>query len=453
MKPKDNFLDSYKLPDPVCLNKWAWSTIHLSVGQTMSCHRVNGDTITPETYADFHNTPSKLRDRQRMLSGQWPDSNGPTPIKKHSGCEVCREVEAANGVSDRLSLNSNSAFQYRVPKELKEDNRSINVTPTTLEVYFNNQCNLSCIYCSPKFSSKIAAENLKYDPENSELQNVLNYRKDYPKLLESHFKWLEKNVSSLNVYKILGGEPFIQKELDQNIDFFENFKCPQLNVAIFTNLNINHVDLKDKLGRISSLIKKGHLNSVTLYCSFDCWGPQVEYLRHGSNLKKWEDNFLILLTQYPEIDVCIHSTLTALTFSSFPDLVERIKYWNLVRPIRQSISTVDSRPFLYPGILPIELISPDIQKSIDTYEDIIKLTMTRDYTNEKENKKKNSTIAHFRGVIEQLKGYEKTFIAHEVDSKVIIALTEFLNTNDHRRGTDWKSIWPWLVQLKDLNSL
>lgn len=421
----------------------------MSIGHTMSCHRVSGDKITPENFADFHNTPSKLHDRKRMLEGKWPDTDGPNPLKPHWGCEVCREIEEAGGMSDRLIANSSfHKFQDRVPKETKDNAQAIITTPTTLEIFYNNQCNQACIYCGSKFSSLIAAEEIKFKgPEFNTAKEVSNYRKDYPDLLSAHFKWMKENAQSLIKYNILGGEPFFQSELEQNIDFFMENKCPDLLVKVFSNLNIEPDTFRKKLDRIKYLVVNKHIGHFTLLCSFDCWGPQIEYIRYGTNLKRWEENFLIILTEYPEIDPIIHSTITALTFPKLPDLIERIKYWNLFRPVKQTISTVDSKPYLHPGILPKEYYQEFIMRSVEIYKDIIRIIQNMDYKNDHYKRRKKHLLQSYDQLIIQLKGFEKTFTAHKVDLDLINELKTFLNKNYFKRGCNWKELWPWLDDI------
>jgi len=443
-KLKDNFTDQFGLKDPSCINKFAWSTIHMSIGETMSCHRVDGDKLSADNFSNFHNTPSKIKDRERMINGLWPDTNGPNPIGPHKGCEVCREVEAAGGISDRISDNEDKHLLKKVPKEIKADNKATTVTPTILEVFYNNQCNLACIYCAPKFSSLIAAESYRHGTRTEELTKVLEFRKDYKQLVDAHFAWMKDNAKFLYRYNILGGEPFYQPELEQNIDFFMDNKCPNLKISIFSNLNIDKDKFRSKLNRLSYLVKNKHVNVITLHCSFDCWGPQIEYIRHGLNLQKWEENFLILLNEFPDIEVIIHSTLTAITFSTFPELVDRIKNWSSIRTIRHTISTVDSRPFLYPGILPEENYKSQIQESIKIYLETINVIKNTNYKYEYDNQEKIHAIAHIHRVIAQLKSYEKTFDKHSKDKFQIGKLIDFLNINDSRRNTNWKLLWPWL---------
>jgi len=134
--------------DTACQLKWNWSTIRLDTGITRSCHRVNSDILTVDTFDQFHNTPKKIADRKLMLNGMWPD-----------GCEYCKNIEDSGGYSDRML---HLTIPNQSPPELEHDLTATVVTPRIVEIYFDNMCNMSCIYCSDGFSSKIQQENINY---------------------------------------------------------------------------------------------------------------------------------------------------------------------------------------------------------------------------------------------------------------------------------------------------
>ena len=119
--------------DTACKLKWAWSTLLLNYGETKSCHRTAVSPLTKENFVNFHNTAVKLQDRRDMLQGRWPESN----------CKYCREIEATGGISDRIRQWT---LPYQVPPELMSDPAAIEVSPTLVEVYFSNTCNLGCLY-------------------------------------------------------------------------------------------------------------------------------------------------------------------------------------------------------------------------------------------------------------------------------------------------------------------
>jgi hypothetical protein len=127
-----------------CLLKWSWSTINMENCMSSSCHRVDYDPIDPDNFENFHNLPAKVQAREAMLRGEWPGR----------GCEYCQHVENLGGLSDRLMTLERHHGADKIPPELFKNPVATEVTPTVLEVYFNNTCNLSCVYCGPKLSSK-----------------------------------------------------------------------------------------------------------------------------------------------------------------------------------------------------------------------------------------------------------------------------------------------------------
>jgi len=138
-----------------CQSKWSWSTLFLTEGITRSCHRASESNLTVENFINFHNTNVKIQDRQKMLDGIWPAG----------GCNYCKRIEEAGGFSDRLLHNKTANLS---PPELEFDLTATTVSPTYLEVFFDNTCNLSCLYCDQYSSSKIADENKRFGSFNKE---------------------------------------------------------------------------------------------------------------------------------------------------------------------------------------------------------------------------------------------------------------------------------------------
>jgi hypothetical protein len=112
--------------DKSCLLKWAWSSVYFNSGTSSSCHRTQKYQINLENFNSFHNLPDKIAARKLMLAGQWPGA----------GCEYCKKVEDAGGISDRMFQLQQLNDEQLVPPELHENNTAVDVSPTILEVYF-----------------------------------------------------------------------------------------------------------------------------------------------------------------------------------------------------------------------------------------------------------------------------------------------------------------------------
>lgn len=389
--------------DTACQLKWNWSTIYLTSEKTASCHRTTHHSFDTNQF-DFHNTPSKIRDRERMLDGQWPDS----------GCNYCKAIESAGGESDRLT-NLDLAGMH-APVELDSDPRAVRVTPRILEVYFDNTCNLKCLYCGPQFSSLWDAENIQYGLPAFSKSSRMETNK------QRLFEWLKINRQHLTNFNILGGEPLYQSELGQCLDFFQQYPAPDLKLQIFTNLNARLDYVQHVVTRVKKLIQQECLRELEVTASLDCWGPPAEYVRYPLSLDVWQRNFEYLLSQ-PDINLIVGSTITPLTIGTLPDLMQRINDWNQERQIYHYQNSVNSPSYLFIDIFG-DIFAKDFERALH-------LKPTRTLEQQKSR--------------DYLQGIALQSAHGGPRPEQIAGLFDFLNTIDRRRKLSWAKVFPWLV--------
>jgi len=395
-----------------CQLKWNWSTVFLASETTASCHRTNAHKFDTKSF-NFHNTPEKLDDRSRMLKGEWPKE----------GCQYCRDIEQAGGASDRIT---NLDFPgIHSPPELDIQPNEISVTPRILEIYFDNTCNLKCVYCGPQLSSLWAAENKRHGmfttgtlTLSDRFEKSTNIEANKQKL----FSWLKENAHHLTVFNILGGEPLYQTELEQSLDLFEQYPAPELKLQIFTNLNSKLSHLTKIVGQVKRLIDAGHLREFEVTASLDCWGAEQEYVRFPLKLSVWETNFEYLLAQ-PWINLIVGSTVTPLTIKTLPDLLERVNKWNLVRKVYHYQNSVSGRDHLKVEVLG-DIFQQDFARAL-----ALKSTGTPE---------DESAKTYLEGIARQ--SYNAKPNIPEIKN-----LHGLLNELDRRRGTSWHQTFPWLV--------
>ena len=239
-----------RFPFPVktatgCQAKWTWSTLWLTHGSTASCHRVKHENIALEDFQNFHNTPKKIADRELMLNGEWPQG----------GCEYCKDIEQAGGQSDRkfyLEVENIS------PHELETNPVATVVTPKIVEVFLNNTCNLKCVYCDPGLSSSIQKENQEFG--NFAVGGVMinDYNPIVPRRVEyvdQFFIWLENNYQHIERFHILGGEPFIQQELERCLTFWETHPNPRVTINVVSNLMIKEKLMIKHIDHLKRLVE------------------------------------------------------------------------------------------------------------------------------------------------------------------------------------------------------
>ena len=415
-----------------CYLKWSWSTVYLTRGSTASCHRTMHLPITPGRLHEFHNHPKKIEDRQRMLQDQWPQETG------LNGCSYCSSIEKHGGVSDRMvqlkpGLDPDGSPRLlELPPELEHNETAVHVTPTILEVYFNNICNMACLYCGPHFSSMWEEENRRFPLGDKQEKGLINrswIRMDqrYYGLRDELFQWLAQNGHHLVNFGMLGGEPFIQEEFDMMLDHFDQYPNPNLMFTMTTNLKIPYEKLVSQIERIKRMINTGKIGSFNLSASQDCWGPSAEYTRWGLDQAKWSKNFAYVASQ-EWIIVNVNFTITPLTIHTLPELIEQLNEWDKLRPptkhICHSFMSVASPTQLNPKWFGPGVFTQDFERVISVMP-----THTPYLANYKE---------YMQGIANSI---EQTTRA----PAKIKMLEDYLDLIDQRRGTNWRDVFPWLI--------
>jgi hypothetical protein len=397
-----------------CPLKWNWSTVFLNSGITKSCHRTATSQLTPENFQQFHNTEIKLADRVSMINGKWPTDS----------CKYCRSIEEAGGTSDRMRQLTISNMY---PTELDIDPCAVSVEPTTLEVYFNNTCNLGCLYCSPGLSSTIAAENVKFGKFEKHGILLEAPNNQYKNLVPHFWKWFETGFSKLSRLHVLGGEPFYQKEFLQLLDAIELHPNANCELNIVTNLMIDNKVLQQYVERFKNLLITKKLKRVDITCSIDCFGPQQEYVRWGLDLQKWQENFESLM-QHKWLYLSINQTISALTINTMPELLTQLQQWRQHRKIGHWFSGVTPGP---------SYMKPEIFGGVEFESAINKIL-----------KLMPTSTSEDVSALEYMKGILFYATSATPDYQEISKLIIYLDEKDRRRGTNWETLFPWLIRYR-----
>jgi organic radical activating enzyme len=302
-----------------CQSKWTWSTIYLNKLSTASCHRVDPTPFSLEEFDNFHNLPKKIADRKLMLEGKWPTG----------GCEYCKNIEDAGGFSDRMH---NLDIRGLTPPELENNATATHVTPRIIEIFAQNTCNLSCVYCNSYLSSKIEQENAKYGTFNQDgviipvIDKSTSATTEY---FERWIVWLEENIHNLVRLHLLGGETFLQHDLmNRVLDIIEKKPNSGLQFCVFSNLNVPDKYWNLYIDRIKDLQLRKHIQYFDLTASIDCWGPEQQYVRSGLNLDKFEQRFSWASEQGNWLRLNANQTVTAMTMRTMPELIKKIDQYS-----------------------------------------------------------------------------------------------------------------------------
>jgi hypothetical protein len=410
--------------ETACLLKWGWSTVYFNSGSTASCHRTKKYAIDPGAFDQFHNLPAKIQARQDMLDGQWPGA----------GCEYCRNIELTGGVSDRQMQLEMQQDPGLTPPELALDPAATSITPTMLEVYFNNTCNMKCIYCGPHYSSAWEDENHRYQELSGffsdDVFGVTRSQNNphYQSMINDLWKYLSQDSRYIRLrrYHILGGEPFLMPEMDASIDFWADHPNPDLTFAVITNLNIPHKRFQVYMNRFKDLISQGKIGQLQITASLDSWGPQQEYARFGLDPNLWKTNFEYMLKE-TWVQPSINSAISALTVKQMPVLLNMINLWNLSlnddRKIIHSFNTSSHQDSIYN-------FGSDV--FADDFIEIARL-MPEDTDIQRSQKM-------------LMQGIQTRYSQCVLNLKKINQFKSYLDILDQRRKTNWRVLFSWLDQ-------
>ena len=402
-----------------CQLKWAWSTVALVHGVTHSCHRVDPHTFDISSF-NFHNTKEKIQQRDIMLNGKWPKA----------GCQYCENIEKTGvGQSDRqffLQIPNLS------PQELETDITATEVSPTILEVYIDNTCNLKCLYCIPDLSSRIDNELKKYgrfEKNGLILESTFKKNNNFDIIQEKFWEWMRTNANTLERFHLLGGEPFYQQQFELFFEFFDENPCPNLVFNVVTNLVITKDVLEKYINRFKKLIIEKRIKQLDITASIDCWGPQQEFVRYGLDLIKWQENFKYLIQQR-WIKLNINNTISILTIKTLPELLKLLDEWTKDRKIEHHFSTA----YPYPSYMSPYILGPD--EFADDFKKILSLLETDTWRGSQAKKYMQGIVATIQNSV-----YNK---------EETVKLLTFLDEIDRRRNTSWRELFPWLIKYEEL---
>jgi organic radical activating enzyme len=350
-----------------------------------------------------------------MLNGQWPGH----------GCEYCRDVEAAGGTSDRL-IHLGKDHDDWTPPEFETNPVALSVTPRLVEIFVNNTCNLKCVYCDPMLSSSIQKENQKFGHYyNKKLDILINdYEPELPnreQYVDEFFIWLGNNHKALKRLHLLGGEPFLEKEIDLLFDFFEEHPSPDLILNIISNLMVKEKIFEKQIDRLANLTERGLLGKPHITGSIDGWGPMSEFTRFGLDLTVFERNIEYCLNHNVDIDIGLNQTLVATTIKETVPLLEKALQWN-IKPhyFKFQLNTDPCKTFLDLGIWGGDFWRKDFENIIDFM--------------------KNNNLAYYDHYL----GLFKTIENKQRDEFQIKRFVTYFDELDRRRGTNWKELFPFL---------
>lgn len=235
-----------------------WTTLNIDqTGRVMPCmhspYQLGNikEKSIQEILTDF-----PLRDlKSTMAQEQW-----------HSACAWCKQLEETTGASGRTVRHASAEVKEKIDADIDWFGLE------HIVINWSNLCNLTCTYCNPQTST--AWQSVKKIP-------IVHVKNEHPDLIEL----ARTHGSTIQGLTLGGGEPLLQKGLDQ---FLQYLDPAAVAVLVTTNLS---VDLEKNI--IYQQLKK--FKNIQWMISFDnADRKKFEYVRNGACWQEFERNISIM---------------------------------------------------------------------------------------------------------------------------------------------------------------
>jgi len=213
-------------------------------------------------------------------------------------CIKCHNQEKENIESFRQDSNRKFTHYYdEALTNTMDDGVLTKFKMQYFDIRFNNICNFKCRTCGSEFSTQWEQEDLK---------SKVPYARIIPK--NDNPKFLSEVIDQIPNFKeayFAGGEPLITEE--HYILLEEMIKQNRTDIILRYNTNLSNLKFKDK--DLLGLWKHFH-HRIQVSASIDHYGERAEYIRHGTDWAKVEENF-IQVKKTPYVSLTMNTVLSA----------------------------------------------------------------------------------------------------------------------------------------------
>jgi organic radical activating enzyme len=211
-------------------------------------------------------------------------------------CQACLQQEQDSGLA---SIRQHYLkFYPDVQIELKL---------RSLDIRWNNLCNLGCVYCSPTFSSVW------------EDRQTIRINKPVKEYQDDLLQFILDNADQVNEIMLVGGEPLLMK---QNYKLFEKLPS-KIKISLVTNFSY---DL-ERLPCFESLVNRPRDN-IKWNLSLENSQQKFEYVRNGASWSQVEKNFSVLNQYWPD-SACVNMVYSVFTAFDIEPAVQTFHNFNI----------------------------------------------------------------------------------------------------------------------------
>lgn len=353
--------------------------------------------------------------------------------ERPKGCRSCWDFEDSGVASTRQTCNETYSQNYKIDfidvLNKVSDDYSMPYEPQSIEIRFDNTCNLRCRHCSPTYSSQWEVLAFK-DPEVKSFftkWGAGRLEKKHISLPEQSFEQFKSAIPYLREVLIAGGEPLQQK---RHWEMIEAMAGHEHNITLSYNSNLVSLGI----GFYNVLDHWPKFKKIILRVSVDGDDKIFSYFRTNGDINKVIEN-VQKLHELKNIEMSLTTTISIYNISR---LVEIVKFVNAAGGLFHT-SIVQYPKAINPKVLPAE----------------IKAKITRDWNEFKSDLGNPELWTHSQWSNIKLKeqqqrrilrygDYAVDYMNSEDYSADLAETAEYINFMDKQNGTDFKTVYPEL---------
>lgn len=319
-----------------CSKSWTDINIDFQNKTLQHCCKSLAYDFPKKLTFDFFNNSNNIQQRRRdtLLGIQ------------HRDCNFCWQNINKN-------IPSYKDFMNIWDDEFVNNNILDDSLAAYIEIKLDNTCDMACLYCSAKSSSKIAKEEkLKIKQNKSE--------EDYKLFTEWLFNYFAREdliYKKINIV-FIGGEPTYNKRFFEFIDkisqLAELYTRYEFTIGLITNCNT----LPKTMDKLTQIIETSFLH-WNIIVSNESTNETAELVRTGLNWLRFETNLKKYLSLKNVKKVTFLPTVSILTIKNLPNYVTYIQ--NITIKFDKDIFW-NGNYVEYPYELDVSLLPPEYKK-------------------------------------------------------------------------------------------
>ena len=353
--------------------------------------------------------------------------------ERPKGCRSCWDFEDSGVASTRQTCNETYSQNYKIDfidvLNKVSDDYSMPYEPQSIEIRFDNTCNLRCRHCSPTYSSQWEVLAFK-DPEVKSFftkWGAGRLEKKHISLPEQSFEQFKSAIPYLREVLIAGGEPLQQK---RHWEMIEAMAGHEHNITLSYNSNLVSLGI----GFYNVLDHWPKFKKIILRVSVDGDDKIFSYFRTNGDINKVIEN-VQKLHELKNIEMSLTTTISIYNISR---LVEIVKFVNAAGGLFHT-SIVQYPKAINPKVLPAE-IKAKITKDWNEFKSDLgnpELWTHSQWSNIKLKEQQQRRILRYGD-------YAIDYMNSEDYSADLAETAEYINFMDKQNGTDFKTVYPEL---------